>query len=269
MSKFGCILQNGVIVDIITSLDNASVKEARSLHDKKFRRYYGKFIIEGKKQVTEAIAKGIEIDKLFVDSTKADMYENLIVSTDAPVLFVSSNVFKSISDTETPQGILATAVLPVAEFYKHNENNKALVLDKVSDPGNMGAIIRTACAVGIQHIFTIDCVDPYSPKVIRSSSGGLYHVKIYPTDYSELLAICKKHNIELLVADMHGENIYDSNFAVNNSYALVIGNEGKGVSAELKAAGRLIKLPMKQEMESLNAGVSASIILYALEGKNI
>ena len=256
-------------MEIITSLDNASVKEARGLNDKKNRRYYGKFIIEGKKQVAEAIAKGIEIDKLFVDSAKESLYENLIVSTDAPILFVSSGVFKSISDTETPQGILATAMLPVAEFYKHSENNKLLVLDRISDPGNMGAIIRTACAVGIKHIFTIDCVDPYSPKVVRSSSGGLYHVKIYPTDYKELLTICKKHNIELLVADMHGENIYSNNFNVNNSYALVIGNEGKGVSAELKEAGRLIKLPMKPEMESLNAGVSASIILYALEGKNI
>ncbi len=255
-------------MDIITSLDNTSVKEARSLHDKKYRRYYGKFLVEGKKQVEEAIQKGLEIDKLFVDSTKIKLYENIIYSTETPVLFVSPNVFKSISGTETPQGILATVTLPVAEFYKHAENNKILVLDKISDPGNMGTIIRSACAVGFSHIFTIDCVDAYSPKVVRSASGGLYNVKLYPSDYAEVLSLCKKHNIQLLVADMNGQNIYN-NFVASSSYAIVVGNEGNGVSSELKNAGTLIKLPMTNNMESLNAGVSASIIMYALEGKNI
>lgn len=255
-------------MDIITSLDNASVKEARSLNDKKHRRFYGKFIIEGKKQVAEAIEKGLELDKIFVDSTKVKQFENLIYSTDTPVLFVNPKVLASISGTETPQGILATASLPVAEFYKHNENNKILVLDKISDPGNMGTIIRSACAVGVKHIFTIDCVDPYSPKVVRSASGGLYDVCLYPSDYSEVLSLCKKHDIKLLVADMNGQNIYD-NFSVSGSYAIVVGNEGNGVSIDLKEAGTLIRLPMLSGMESLNAGVSASIIMYALEGKNI
>ncbi len=255
-------------MDIITSLDNTSVKEARSLQNKKNRRYYGQFLVEGKKQVAEAIEKNLEIDKLFVDSTKVSLYENIIANTPAPVLFVSPSVFKSISSTETPQGILATVVLPVANFYKHKSDNKILILDKISDPGNMGTIIRTASAVGFDHIFTIDCVDPYSPKVVRSSSGGLYNVNLYPTDYTEVLGICKKHDIKLLVADMNGTNIYED-FKIDGCYAIVVGNEGNGVSEELKQNGLLIKLPMKQNMESLNAGVSASIIMYALEGKNI
>lgn len=255
-------------MDIITSLDNSSVKEARSLADKKFRRFYGKFVVEGKKQVLEAIEKGLELDKIFVDSTKAKHFENILYSTDTPVLFVSTNVIKSISNTETPQGILATVMLPVVSEYKHMPNDKILVLDKLSDPGNMGTIIRTACAVGFKHIFTIDCVDPFSPKVVRSASGGLYNVNIYPTDYGEILAICNHHGIKLLVADMNGQNIYD-NFNVDGSYAIVVGNEGNGVSPDLKEAGTLIKLPMLGGMESLNAGVSASIIMYALEGKNI
>ena len=255
-------------MEIITSLDNASVKEARSLQDKKNRRFYGKFIVEGKKQVAEVIQKGLEIDKLFVDSSKINLYENIIANTLAPVLFVAPNVLKSISGTETPQGILATVMLPVAKLYKHNHENKILVLDKISDPGNMGTIIRSASAVGFNHIFTIDCVDPYSPKVVRSASGGLYNVNIYPSDYTEVVNICKGNYVKLLIADMKGKNIYDD-FEVTGCYAIVIGNEGNGVSEHLKSLGTLIKIPMQKGMESLNAGVSASIIMYALEGKNI
>ncbi len=255
-------------MEIITSLDNSSVKEARSLHDKKNRRYYGQFLIEGRKQVLEAIAKNVELEKIFVDGNKVKDFEKIITSTMAPVLFVSSSVLKSISGTETPQGIVAVATLPVASIYEHKQNNKILVLDKISDPGNMGTIIRSAVATGFTDIFTIECVDAYSPKVVRSTCGGIYGVNLYPSDYNEVISICKKHKIELLVADMNGQNIYD-NFAVDGDYAIVVGNEGNGVSEELKEAGRLIKLPMKNGMESLNAGVSVSIIMYALEGKNL
>lgn len=255
-------------MDIITSLDNASVKEARSLNDKKYRRFYGKFLIEGKKLVSEVIQKGLNVDKIFVDYKKSHLFEDIIYSTDTPILFTNSAVIKSISDTESPQGIIAVVSLPVAGFYNYKPGDRILVLDKLSDPGNMGTIIRSACATGFEHIFTIECVDPYSPKVVRSASGGLLDVNIYPSDYDEVINICKKHNIQLLVADMSGENIY-SNFSVNGDYAVVIGNEGNGVSDTFKNAGRLIRLPMRPQMESLNAGVSASIIMYALEGKNI
>lgn len=255
-------------MDVITSLDNASVKEARSLNDKKYRRFYGKFLVEGKKLIAEAIAKGLEIDKIFVDSQKYNQFDSIIYASDTPVLFVSSAVLKSISDTQTPQGIVAIVALPIANFYKYNSGDKILVLDKLSDPGNMGTIIRSACATGFKNILTIDCVDPYSPKVVRSASGGLYDVNIYPSSKQEVIDLCNKHQIEMLVADMHGQNIYD-NFTAPSSYAIIIGNEGNGVSQDFKSVGKLIKLPMKPQMESLNAGVSASIIMYTLEGKNI
>lgn len=255
-------------MDIITSLDNASVKEARSLNNKKYRRFYGKFLVEGRKLVSEVVKKGLQIDKIFVDYKKSQQFEDIIYSTDTPILFTNASIIKSISDTETPQGIVAMVNLPVALPYAYTEGDRILVLDKLSDPGNMGTIIRSACATGFKYIFTIECVDPYSPKVVRSASGGIYDVEIYPSTYEEVIGLCKKHNMSLLVADIHGENIYD-NFVAPNNYAIVIGNEGNGVSDIFKNAGRLIRLPMKPEMESLNAGVSASIIMYALEGKNI
>lgn len=254
-------------MDIITSLDNQTVKLARSLNDKKYRRHYGEFLVEGKKLVTEAIGKGLEITNLFVDSTKAGEYEDIITSCEAPVLFCAPNVFKSLTETVTNQGIIAECVLPAAKLYKHYPSNKILVLDNISDPGNMGTIIRSAMATGFTSIFTIDCVDPYSPKVVRASSGGIFSANIYPFTTDEVIDLATKNNIKLLIADMHGDNIYDNLQQFN--YAVVIGNEGHGVSQTLKDAGTLIRLPMLAGTESLNAGVSASVIMYLLEGQNI
>lgn len=254
-------------MDIITSLDNSSVKEARSLNDKKYRRNLGEFLIEGKKLVKEAIQKDLNITKLFVDSSKAAELENIIVSSPAPVLFCLPNVLKSISDTITNQGIIAVSELPSVGLYSYKQPCRLLVLDRISDPGNMGTIIRTALAVGFNEILTIDCVDPYSPKVVRASSGGVFTAQIYPFTEGEVIELVKKYNISLLVSDMLGESIYNSEVYTN--YALVIGNEGRGVSANLKNSGKLLSLPMKVGTESLNAGVSASVLMYLLEGKNI
>ncbi len=254
-------------MDIITSLDNSSVKEARSLNDKKYRRNLGEFLIEGKKLVKEAIQKDLNITKLFVDSSKAAELENIIVSSPAPVLFCLPNVLKSISDTITNQGIIAVSELPSVGLYTYKQPCRLLVLDRISDPGNMGTIIRTALAVGFNEILTIDCVDPYSPKVVRASSGGVFTAQIYPFTEGEVIELVKKYNISLLVSDMLGESIYNSDVYTN--YALVIGNEGRGVSANLKNSGKLLSLPMKVGTESLNAGVSASVLMYLLEGKNI
>ncbi len=254
-------------MDIITSLDNSSVKEARSLNDKKYRRNLGEFLIEGKKLVKEAIQKDLNITKLFVDSSKAAELENIIVSSPAPVLFCLPNVLKSISDTITNQGIIAVSELPSVGLYSYKQPCRLLVLDRISDPGNMGTIIRTALAVGFNEILTIDCVDPYSPKVVRASSGGVFTAQIFPFTEGEVIELVKKYNISLLVSDMLGESIYNSEVYTN--YALVIGNEGRGVSANLKNSGKLLSLPMKVGTESLNAGVSASVLMYLLEGKNI
>lgn len=256
-------------MDIITSLDNNTVKQARSLNDKKYRRHYGEFLVEGKKLVTEAIAKGLNITNLFVDSTRASEYENIITSCDAPVVFCAPNVFKSLTETVANQGIIAECELPAASLYNHHPNNKILVLDNISDPGNMGTIIRTAMATGFDNIFTIDCVDAYSPKVVRASSGGVFKANIYPFTADEVVELAKKNNITLLIADMSGENIFNLATKSLYNYAIVIGNEGHGVSQILKDAGQKISLPMLDGTESLNAGVSASVIMYLMEGKNL
>lgn len=254
-------------MDIITSCDNKTIKQAKSLLNKKYRREIGHFLLEGPKQIADAINSGIVADKIFVDDAQAEKYKDIICACTNCVYYVSKNVLDSLCDTQTPQGIVAEFVLPVVKPYKYAHGDKLLVLDRVSDPGNMGTIIRTAKAAGFEHIFAIDCVDAYSPKVVRSSSGVILSSNIYPVSQDALIAYLKKHSIELLVADMNGQNVFD--YEPTGDYAIVVGNEGHGVSDELKQAGKLIKLPMTAGVESLNAGISASVLMYALNGKNI
>jgi len=254
-------------MDIITSNDNNLVKQARKLLEKKYRREVGHFLLEGPKQIADAIAGGFVVDKIFVEQNQEARFADIIALCSAQVIVVSKNVMDSLCDTQTPQGIVAELVLPVVKPYKYSAGDKLLILDRISDPGNMGTIIRTAKATGFEHIFAIDCVDAYSPKVVRSSSGVILSSNVYPVEENAIISYCKKHNIELLIADMNGQNIFD--YEPFGDYAIVVGNEGHGVSEELKSAGKLIRLPMKRGVESLNAGVSASVLMYALNGKNI
>ncbi len=252
-------------MEIITSNNNQAVKQARSLLEKKYRKFYGHFLLEGKKLVCEAINKKLNIINIFINEQKIDEFSDIINNFDC--LILSNSVFKTLSDTQTPQGIIAEIEIPPVKEYKHNNSNKLLVLDRIADPGNMGTIIRTAKATGFNDIFVIDCVDVFSPKVVRSSVGTVLGVNIYPATTDEIIKLANKHNIRMLVADMHGQNVIGMENLSN--YMIVVGNEGQGVCDEFKNYGTLIKIPMKADVESLNAGVSASVLMYLLEGENI
>ena len=254
--------------EIITSLDNASVKEARSLNDKKFRRFHGKFLIDGEKLVYEAVCGACEIDKIFVEESKIANFDYILSKFDGKVVKTSEKVFKSISENTTPQGIIAEVFMNETGEFMPEKNQPFIILDRLQDPGNVGTIIRTAAATGYETIVLIDTVDVYSPKVIRSSSGGILYLDIFRMTEKEIISYCEKNNIELLVADMGGVNIFNTSIT-NQNYALVIGNEGQGVSQNFKDMGRSISLPMKSQMESLNAGVSASVLMYILKGDKI
>ena len=254
--------------EIITSLDNANVKEARSLNDKKHRRFHGKFLIDGEKLVYESVCGACEIDKIFVDESKYSNFEYILSKFDGKIIKTTTKVMASISENVTPQGIIAEVFMRETGEFEPEKNQPIIILDRVQDPGNLGTIIRTAAATGYETIVLIDTVDAYSPKVIRSSSGGILYLDIFRMSEKEILSYCKKNNVELLVADMDGINIFNANIQ-NQNYALVIGNEGQGVSENFKELGRRISLPMKSQMESLNAGVSASVLMYILKGDKI
>jgi len=250
-------------MEIISSVNNENVKRAASLGEKKYRRYYGTFLVEGYKTVNEVVCGAMELEKLYVEQGYLTKYSDLIAKCEPNVILLSKPAFAKISDTVSSQGIIAEVKMRPTLDFRITE--PILVLDRISDPGNLGTIIRTAAATGFHDIVLIDCADPYNPKTVRSSSGGIFYTDFYQLSSDELFDECKRTGTKIYITDMAGENIFKMT-NIDEKYALVIGNEGGGVSDKLESlSSRTIALPMKSQMESLNAGVSASVIMYMLK----
>ena len=198
-----------------------------------------------------------EIDRVFV----SESYDGEIAFSQELIVRVSDEVFRYLSDEKTPQGILCRARIPVPTLAPPKGN--CLLLDGVADPGNLGAILRTANAAGYNEVYlTKECADPYSPKSVRASMSGVFFTKIYRAERSEILSVLKE--IPILIADMGGSNVFS--YLPPKQFALVIGNEANGVSEEVKnAAFHTVKIPMQDTQESLNAAISAGIIMYVLQ----
>jgi len=242
---------------MITSKQNALVKEIRSLSDKKFRDKLGVFVVEGIKPVKEAIELGLSIrEVVFTEKGKSALgFTERELRTET----VTEEVFSYISEEVTPQGVLAIVFKPqnLIEAPKGN----ALLLDGVSDPANVGAIIRTAAAAGYNDIYmTDDSADPYSQKAVRASMSGVFRVRIMRGERS---ALFDSIGLPFWIADMDGKNVFE--VKPNGNFCLVIGNEGRGVSKlAIEKADFTVSIPMKNGVESLNAAVSAGILMYAL-----
>ena len=244
---------------VITSTTNPLIQKIKSLKDKEARSLYNEFILEG-----ENIVKDIPdislVDYIFVDQSKIDDYRYIIEKYNKNIVYeVPAKVMGAISDTKTPSGILAVSKKPE---YKEEKCKSVVVLDGVSDPGNMGTIIRTCVACGIKDIYAINTVDAFSPKVVRSTMGGIFEVNVIPTTYEELFEKLQGYN--LLTLDMNGKDIFKEN-NITKPFALVVGSEAHGVSKVLKDnCTQVLSLPMSGKIESLNAAVSLSVALYTL-----
>lgn len=240
---------------ILTSKNNPLVKETASLKEKKGRRELGLFLVEGVKMARECQNSGFEIERIFL----SENFENKELD-ESKVVRVSNDVLKTLSDEKTPQGVICRVKIPQKTLEK--PTGKCLILDGVSDPGNMGAIIRTANAAGYNEIYlTPDCTDPYSPKSVRASMSGIFFTKLYFGTREEIVDALK--GIAVYVADMNGENIFS--IQPPEKYALAIGNEGNGISEEIfNAASKTLRIPMRETQESLNASVAAGISMYLL-----
>ena len=240
----------------ITSKNNPLVKETVSLKDKKGRKQLGLFLVEGRKMTDEVLRSGMQVERVFV----SESYSHELPFEEEKRTVVSDEVFRALSDEKTPQGILCRVRIP--EKSLSAPKGRCLLLDGVSDPGNMGAILRTANAAGYEEIYlTEDCTDPYSPKSVRASMSGLFFTKLHFGTREEILSVLD--GIPILVADMGGVNLFK--YRPPKQFALVIGNEGNGVSKQVKqAAHQTVAIPMKSTQESLNAAVSAGIAMYLL-----
>ena len=240
---------------ILTSKNNPLVKETASLKEKKGRRELGLFLVEGVKMARECQNSGFEIERIFL----SENFENKDFD-ESKVVRVSNDVLKTLSDEKTPQGVICRVKIPQKTLEK--PSGKCLILDGVSDPGNIGAIIRTANAAGYNEIYlTPDCTDPYSPKSVRASMSGIFFTNLYFGTREEIIDIL--NGVPIYVADMSGENIF--NVQPPKKFALAIGNEGNGISEEIfKSASKTIRIPMRETQESLNASVAAGISMYLL-----
>lgn len=257
---------------LITSRQNDNVKRVASLKQKKNRDIYGEYIVEGEKLVCEAFKTGQTVRAVFALQKFMPLANKLANEYDVKGDFnegerevelfeVSVGVLESISDEVTPQGIIA--VVKIDKNPPIGRLTHTLLLDRLQDPGNVGAILRLAAAAGISDVFLISCADPYSPKAVRSSMSGLFRVKIHFAEESSVVEFFKQNGISLICADMCGENIFS--FAPPEKFCLCVGNEGNGISNFLKsAADETVSVPMQGGVESLNVGIAAGITLYTL-----
>lgn len=237
---------------IITSRSNALVKKFIALADKKFRREFGEYLVEGVKPVRECIAANGEVVDIICTPDNAETFPEAVV--------VCENVFKIISSEKTPQGVIASVRLP-ANIVRP-PSGACLLLDRIRDPGNIGTIIRTANAAGYDDIYLVDCADPYSPKAVRASMSGIFFVNAMRCTLDEALNALS--GTLLITADMGGEDIF--NFCPPSEYCICIGNEGSGVCREIKdISSCTVSIPMRTTCESLNAAISAAIAMYALK----
>ena len=239
---------------LITSINNDKIKELVKLKDKKYRDNVGLFFIEGKDIVLEAY-KNSCLKELYV-------LEGNYVDIDIPITYVSYDVMKKISDMES-----------ISEYYgvcykkkEYTVGNKIIVLDNIQDPGNLGTIIRSAVAFNFDTVVLSNgTVDLYNPKVIRSTKGMLFNINIVRKNLEEFLGNLDGYTIYGTDV-IGGSNIRDID--IDLKMALVIGNEGRGISDSIKElCNKFIYIDMNNDCESLNASVAASILMYEVNNK--
>ena len=254
-------------MQVITSKDNEFVKHVKKLKEKKYRDESQEFIIEGIKLVKEAIEEKANIKQIII----CDNCENSgIIPKDLMYeiakyncVYVTENILKTMSDVNAPQGIMAIIGRNNKEKDIDYSQDIIVALDDIQDPGNLGTILRTVDSIGLNQILvskgTADC---YNPKVVRSTMGAIFRIRIIECeDLEQTLKETQKNNFKLIVSSLQTNNsLYDIDF---DKKVIIIGNEANGVEPQIQEmADEKIKIPMLGKTESLNASVATGIILY-------
>ena len=254
-------------MQVITSKDNEFIKHVKKLKEKKYRDQSQEFIIEGIKLVKEAIEEKANIKQIII----CDNCENSgIIPKDLMYeiakyncVYVTENILKTMSDVNAPQGIMAIIGRNNKEKDIDYSQDIIVALDDIQDPGNLGTILRTVDSIGLNQILvskgTADC---YNPKVVRSTMGAIFRIRIIECeDLEQTLKETQKNNFKLIVSSLQTNNsLYDIDF---DKKVIIIGNEANGVEPQIQEmADEKIKIPMLGKTESLNASVATGIILY-------
>ena len=241
---------------LITSRDNNTIKEIIKLKDKKYRK--DSFIIEGIKPIEEAIKENAIIEKIV--KVEGATFDVKIDGID--IIEVPQKLFNEMTDVETPQGILAVVKKTNSNTIDYSADF-ILVLDNIQDPGNLGTIIRTADSAYLRQILVSKgTADPYSPKVIRSTMGSIFRVNIIESDNLEAsIDELKNNGFQVVTTSLQTDNnAFELDYMKK---AVIIGNEANGVEENIANKSDIkVKIPMLGKTESLNAAVSASIMVY-------
>ena len=263
-------------MNVISSKNNEFVKNIKKLKDKKYRDLNNEFIIEGIKIIEEAINENAKIKQIIIcddcEKTSSIPKELMYEIAKYECVYVTNQIFETLTDVKNPQGIMAIMEknMIASQLKKEDEIQSTdytqdiiVALDDIQDPGNLGTILRTVDSIGVNQILVSKgTADSYNPKVVRSTMGAIFRVKIIECEnLKEVLQNLKKQKYNVVVTSLKTKNsIYDVDY---NKKIIVIGNEANGVSEEIqKIADEKVKIPMLGKTESLNASVATGIILY-------
>jgi TrmH family RNA methyltransferase len=247
---------------MITSSQNPKLKLVRALMGRaKERREAGAFVVEGVRLVEEAEARGWKFRFVLYDASLNERGSSLVeqlLAREVEVEEVSEILMKSLSDTETPQGILA--VLEFNQLPIPDLPDFILIPDRIRDPGNLGTLLRTAAAAGVQAVFLPpETTEAFSPKVLRSGMGAHFRLPIRSMKWEKIRR--EIESLQVYLADMDGISCWETD--LREPLALIIGSEAEGASEEARElATQKISIPMPGDMESLNAGVAGSVLMF-------
>jgi len=247
----------------ITSKDNGAIKQALRIKQKKYRQQEGLYLVEGHKMFQEVLACPEALERVFLTRDSAQTYYPALRSlAEVECLLVDERLMDLLSDTETPQGVVALARIPQSDVHllMHKEG-LLLLLDQIQDPGNMGTIIRTAWGFSVEGVLlTADCVDPFGPKAVRASMGGIFHVPVIKGVGPELLADFHAKGYKIL-GSVPGakDSLFNQDFTKGT--IIVIGNESRGIGqGVLDICDNCFKIPLNPQVDSLNAAMACAII---------
>jgi TrmH family RNA methyltransferase len=269
-------------MQVLTSQNNSLVKLVRQLKQRKYRDRLGKILIEGNHLLEEALRWTDLLEQVLVSEgflkkvEQEDLEQRLfleIKKKGIPVTGLTDNLFKQLAETETPQGILGIMKKPgviVPGELALGKGDFGLILSNLQDPGNVGTLLRTADAAGINQVYlTKGTVDPYNPKVLRAAMGSHFHLNIVEVDQEDgFIQLLKTKQVKIVVADVQGaESIYG--IKAHTPLMLVLGNEAKGPDKRwLEAADQVAKIPLLGKAESLNVSIAGAIIIYEIVRQN-
>ncbi len=266
---------------VVTSRNNATVKWAATLSDKKGRQASRAFLAEGVKLTLEAISAGLPVTHVFIDVERRADLKDVVKSElfksgreDVEIFLLSSSAFEKISTEKAPQGLISAIkyldfffnidIIYKEEFFL-GQQERTIALYSVRDPANLGAIIRSCVAFGVDHIvLSEDCADLYNPKTVRSAMGSLFKVKTTRVkQFGAFVTAAMDNGRRVMTAELSPSALSLNDARLTSSDIIVIGNEGHGVSAEIsRLCNTAVYIPISNKTESLNAAVAAGIFMW-------